>query len=208
MEKKSNETLLAIRRQLKRKKPTFLRQDGHKKVRLGSKWRKPKGIDNKMRLNLRGYRRNVTIGWRSPTKVRGLDRSGLEVVRVDNIAKLEGLDPAVQGIIISSSVGEKKRVEIARLALSRSINIFNIKDAAAYIKEFEEAIKQKKEKKEKDKKEKEKKEKQKKEQAKKKEEEEKKKKDKEGEKSIEELAEEAKDIEKKEKDRILTQKSQ
>ncbi len=211
MEKKSNEQLLAARRQLKRKKPTFLRQDGHKKVRLGQKWRKPKGIDNKMRLNLRGYRRNVTIGWRSPLKVRGLDRSGLEMVMVGNIARLEKLDPATQGIIISKSVGKKNRVEIARLAQSKGITVLNMMDVSSYIKEFEEAQEKKKEKKAKDRKEKEKREKEKKEQAKKKEEEEKKKKEKEGDKSIEELAEEAKKLEKKEKtekDKVLTQRNQ
>ena len=45
---------LELRKDIKKKKPTFLRQDGHKKKRLGNKWRRPTGTDNKVRLGLRG----------------------------------------------------------------------------------------------------------------------------------------------------------
>ena len=35
-----------------KKKPTFSRTDSHKKKRLGIKWRRPKGIQNKRRLQI------------------------------------------------------------------------------------------------------------------------------------------------------------
>ena len=67
---------LALRAQMKGKKPEFIRQDAHKKPGLGWKWRRPKGITSKMRLHLKGYRRIVKKGYRSPKDVRGLTKDG------------------------------------------------------------------------------------------------------------------------------------
>ena len=51
MKNKMAETkkLLELRKKIKGKKPNFIRQDAHKHKRLARKWRKPKGIQSKMR---------------------------------------------------------------------------------------------------------------------------------------------------------------
>jgi hypothetical protein len=46
----------------------FLRQDAHKKVKLGNKWRKPKGWQNKVRLSKKSYRKMPRPGYGSPKK--------------------------------------------------------------------------------------------------------------------------------------------
>lgn len=193
------EKLLQVRKQLKKKKPTFIRQDSHKKVEVKKKWRSPRGLHNKMRLGFKGYRRSVSTGWRSPKLVRHLHKSGLKVVSVSSPNDLN-IDAAKQGIIISAAVGLRKKVDIIKIAVEKNIKILNVKDAAAFIKSVEENLAKRKEKK--------------KTEAKKKEEKmkEREKKAKEKEKKKDELAkkveteEEKQKREKEEKDKLLTKR--
>jgi len=201
MEKKSK---LESRRLLKKRKPTFLRQDGHKKVKLGQKWRKPKGIQNKMRLHKRGYRRSVSKGFKSPREIRGTSRTGLQIVPVFNMNDIANIDNKVQGALVSSGVGRKIRVDICKFAIEKNITILNIKDPAKFVKETEQEIQKKKEQKKKVSAEKEKKQKEKEAKAEKKEKEAKK--EDKAEESIEDKLEDTKKEEKKEKDKILTKK--
>jgi large subunit ribosomal protein L32e len=186
MEKK----LLESRKLVKSKKPKFLRQDGHKKSRLAQNWRNPRGIDNKVRLNIRGYRRSPTVGWKSPVAVKGLHASGLEMVRVSSTDEVGRITPSTQGIIIGKTVGQKKKVEIVRLAASKNIKILNMRDPAAYLKAAEEDLA----KRQKDKAETKKKEAKKAPEPKKEE------------STIEDKLEDTKEQEKKEKDKVLTKR--
>lgn len=195
----SKEKLLKLRKQIKSKKPEFLRQDYGYKLSLPRKWTKPRGLHSKLRLNRKGHRKNVTTGFSSPKSVRGLSREGLVRIFVDNIAKLSAIDAEKQGIIIMK-VGLKNRIEIIKEAARRKIKILNMKNPEAYLRNVEEMLKKKKE------------EKAGKEEIKKKKKEELKKKaeEKEKEKKLEETLsdEEKKEKEKEEKDKILTQKKQ
>ena len=76
---KDFKTLLNIRKKIKSKKPFFFRQDAHKNLKLGDKWRKPKGLHSKMRLGFKGYRKSVSIGYGSPKITKNLHKSGLSV---------------------------------------------------------------------------------------------------------------------------------
>lgn len=209
MEKKSNNRALNVRKLLKSKKPKFLRQDSHKKIRIGKKWRKPKGIQNKMRLKKRGYRRSVSVGYKSPRIVKGFDKSGLEIINITNIKLLESIEPKTQGIVISGNIGQKKKVEIITLALEKTITILNIKDPKQYLIDVEQKLSKKKEQKNKIKKDKNKKEEEKKKAAEEKEKKKQEKLDKEktDKKSIEKIAKETKTKETKEKEKILIQKN-
>ena len=40
----TKEKMLKLKKEIKKKMPKFLRQDGHKKARLEKKWRRPKGL--------------------------------------------------------------------------------------------------------------------------------------------------------------------
>ena len=197
MEKKSNNHL-DVRKLLKKRKPKFLRQDGHKKIRLGNKWRRPKGLQNKVRLNIRGYRRKISVGFKSPSSIRGYDKSGLRVVLVENIRQLESINNKEEGIIIRSSVGKKNKILIIRKAEEMQIKVLNYKDAKEYARKVEEALSKKKTEKEKLKKQKEDK------KAKQKDVEKKKKAEKKKtEKELEEEQKAKKEKEKKEKDKLL-----
>lgn len=88
-------------------------------------WRKPKGNDNKMRLQLKGYPPIVKVGYGTPAELRGLHPSGLRPVRVSSTRELEGLDPEKHIVIIASTVGLRKRLALIEEARSRGFKIAN-----------------------------------------------------------------------------------
>lgn len=186
--------LLEIRKKIKSKKPVFVRQDAHKKPKIGWKWRRPRGIHSKMRLRKRGYRRSVEIGWGTNKKIRNLDKDGLRIRLVSSIKELDNVDTKTEGIIVSKKIGLKNRILLLKKTEEMKIKVLNVKDVAKYLKEADEIIEKRKERRKKIKKEKEKKK--------------EKKVEKKKEKGIEKIMtdDEKKKEEKKEKDRMLTKK--
>jgi len=174
------------------KKLKFTRQDAHKKVKLGNKWRKPKGLHSKMRLSKKGYNKSVSIGYGSPKTTRGLNKSGLRLIIIKSLKEIENIDAKKECIAVAKTIGIRKKVEILKQAVKKSINVVNIKDVNKFLKDVEEKIKKSKEEKEKLKKKKEIKEK------------EKSTKKKTIEEKVEKTDEEKKEDEKKEKDKVLT----
>jgi large subunit ribosomal protein L32e len=200
------EEAIKIRKEKKDKKPTFTRSDSHKKVRIGTKWRRPRGYQSKVRLEKRGYVRKPKVGWGSPKEAYGLSREGLKPVYISNPEEIKDISDK-EGILISGGVGKRKRVAILTKAIEAKITILNIKDPQGYIKTVEDELKKKKEEKTKKEKDREKKKAEKEDKAKKKE---KKAKD-ESEGPKDELSEKIEEVEKKkkqkqEKDKILIKK--
>ena len=196
--------MLRIRKDMKRRKPHFLRQDVNKRIRLEKKWIRPRGLHSKLRLRKKGHQSFVSPGYKSPSSVRGLDRTGYEPIIATN-TNLDKIEPKTQAIVISGAVGMRKRIEIIRIAKDKGIKILNVKDAELFIKNAEEAVKKRKELRENASKLKEEEEKKRKKEGKKKEEKGIEKAITEEEKAKEE--EEKKDEEKKEKDKVLTKRT-
>ncbi len=109
----------------KHKKPRFKRQESWRYKRVKENWRKPRGIDSKMRKKVKGWPPSPDIGYRSPKKTRALHPSGYIEVRVQTTEDINGLNPATQAIRIARTVGDKKRLEISALADERGIHILN-----------------------------------------------------------------------------------
>ena len=122
---------LTKRNELKARKPAFLAQDTHKKKRIRQRWKRPRGLQSKVRLHKRGYRRGVSSGWRSPKAARGLSREGLIPVRVENLSQLESLDPKTQGALVSGRVSIRTKKALYDAANQRSITILN-RDAKVF----------------------------------------------------------------------------
>lgn len=121
-------TLLEIRNRLKLKKPTFIRHDAHKKARVGSKWRRPKGRQNKMRLHMKGYSRGRSTGFGSPLEVKGLSREGFIQNVISTVKDLETLNPKIDGIIISRTLGLKKKQLVANEAVKKGFTLLNLNE--------------------------------------------------------------------------------
>src|SRR3989338_7584328 len=132
--------LLDIRKKMKSKKPDFIRQDIRKKARLKIKWRKPRGLDSKIRRKLNGRAKPVSQGYRSPKNVRGLHKSGLQQSIIRTTKDMDKPSPKENCLVISSSLGKRKRVEILKKAKEENFQVVNIKNPEDYIKKAEEAI--------------------------------------------------------------------
>lgn len=119
------EQALKLRSRLKSKKPAFRRQESWRYKRVSQVWRKPDGVDSKMRRKVRGWPAQAEIGYRGPRKARNLHPSGYKEVSVRNVDDLAKVDPSTQAVRISHTVGMKKRAEIYVRAGERHIHILN-----------------------------------------------------------------------------------
>lgn len=118
---------LLIRKQIKKRTPEFLREEWFRYKRIDKNWRRPDGLTSKMRINLKYRPSKVRIGFRGPKDVRGLHSSGFEEVMAYNVTDLENVDPKKQVVRIGSTVGTKKRLEIAKRAEELEIRILNMR---------------------------------------------------------------------------------
>jgi large subunit ribosomal protein L32e len=141
------EKALRIRARIKRKKPDFVRQESWRYDRLKENWRRPRGIDNKMRRKIKGWPPTVNVGYRSPKAARGLHPSGFEEVLVHNVEELKNVNPKTQAVRIAHTVGKRKRAQILMQARKKKITVLNlgeVKEEAE--KEKEEMLEEKAEK--------------------------------------------------------------
>ncbi|UCH01486.1 MAG: 50S ribosomal protein L32e [Candidatus Bathyarchaeota archaeon] len=117
-------SLLRARKLLKSKKPEFVRQESWRYKRVKSSWRKPKGIDSKMRIKKKGWPKSIQIGYRSPKKVRGFHPSGFKEIIIHNVDDLERVNSG-NVVRIGGTVGMKKKLNIIMRAKELKIQIVN-----------------------------------------------------------------------------------
>jgi large subunit ribosomal protein L32e len=117
--------LVAKRKQVAENRPAFVRQESWRYVRIRPEWRKPKGVDSKMRRQDKGWPRLVRIGYGGPADARGIHPSGhLEVV-VHRPADLSSLVPGRDVARIGRTVGAKKRSAILERANELGVRVVN-----------------------------------------------------------------------------------
>jgi large subunit ribosomal protein L32e len=120
------EKALRLRKRLKQKKPKFVRPESWRYVRLKENWRRPRGLDHKVRLHYDGWPPGASVGYRGPKATRGLHPSGYMEVLVFNADELKTVDPKTQAIRIAHTVGKRKRARILGEAKKRKIVILNV----------------------------------------------------------------------------------
>ena len=139
---------LRVRARAKNKKPAFVRAESWKYDRFSLSWRRPRGLDNKIRRKIKGWPPGASVGYKGPKIARGLHPSGYREVIVYNVQDLSTIAPDTQAARIAHTVGKRKRALIIAEAKKLNIKILNFKVTAEPEKE-EAAETEKKPKKEK-----------------------------------------------------------
>ena len=122
---KGTKQLLGLRKKIKKAKPRFKRQELGRQPLLKDTWRRPRGRHSKLRIREKARGKRPSIGFRSPKAVHGLNRKGFREVIVSNPSQLENINPREEMIIISGTVGKKKRFEIMEAANKRDLKVTN-----------------------------------------------------------------------------------
>lgn len=111
--------------ELRKKVPRFRRQESWRYGRISTSWRRPKGLDNKMKKEIKGVPPRVKVGYRTPKTIRGVHPSGLQSVYVSNVPQLEKIFDEDVIIVISSRVGKRAKRAITDRATSLGIRVSN-----------------------------------------------------------------------------------
>ena len=117
--------LAAKKKEISDHRPAFVRQESWRYVRIHPEWRKPKGVDSKMRRQDKGWPPLVRVGYRGPAEARGLHPSGHFEILVHRVADLEGAVPGRDVARIGRTVGAKKRASILDRATELGIRVVN-----------------------------------------------------------------------------------
>ncbi|MFW9994618.1 MAG: 50S ribosomal protein L32e [Candidatus Odinarchaeota archaeon] len=121
--KKELKRLMRLKKKQKQKMPTFRASESWRLKRVKERWRRPRGVDNKMAEKRQGWPVLVSVGYGTPLK--HLHSSGREEVLVHNINDLDLIDPAQQVVRIGGNVGKKKKKDIMDQADIYGLTVLN-----------------------------------------------------------------------------------
>lgn len=116
---------LKMRKRVKKKKPDFARPESWRYLKLKENWRRPRGLDNKVRRKIKGWPPGVSVGYKGPKTARGLHPSGYKEILVYNAKEVSAVNPESQAARIAHTVGKRKRAQIIAEAKKRKVFILN-----------------------------------------------------------------------------------
>ncbi|WVW82618.1 60S ribosomal protein eL32 [Kwoniella dejecticola CBS 10117] len=112
---------------VKKRTKTFKRHQSDRYHGVKESWRKPKGIDNRVRRRFKGQLPMPKIGYGSNKKTKHLLPSGHKELLVHNLSELELLlmHSGKYAASIAHGVSSKKRVELVARAKVLGVKITN-----------------------------------------------------------------------------------
>ena len=112
---------------VKKRTIKFKRHQSDRYHKLKENWRKPKGIDNRMRRKFKGMTRMPKIGYGSDRRTKFLLQNGFKKFRVSNPAELELLlmHNRTFAAEVAHNVSALKRQAILQRAAQLNIKVTN-----------------------------------------------------------------------------------
>ncbi|KAJ3106833.1 60S ribosomal protein L32 [Phlyctochytrium planicorne] len=112
---------------VKKRKQGFFRFQSDRFMRVGASWRKPRGIDNRVRRRFKGNIAMPKIGYGSNKITRHLLPNGFKKFLVSNVKDLDLLlmHNRTYAAEIAHNVSSKKRISILERAQQLDIKITN-----------------------------------------------------------------------------------
>jgi len=116
---------------VKKHTKAFLRHDGDKYKRIGwahkPTWRRPRGIDSRVRRRFKSNTRTVKIGFGTAKAHRHLLPNGLKAFNINNVSDLNMLllNNREYAAVINHSVSARTRKEIVQRADQLDIRVMN-----------------------------------------------------------------------------------
>ena len=121
-----------------RMKKKFLRRDWNKIIRLGGRrkkltWRRATGAHNKIRQKWKGYSKSPSVGYKAPRKTRGFieNKKPIKINNMDDLITIKANEIG----ILSSTIGRKKRIDLAKKAVEINAHFANF-DAVKFLEEI------------------------------------------------------------------------
>ena len=110
-------------------KPTF-RRGGILRImknrgNTATSWRKARGIDSKQRKGKRSKPKVPNVGYGAPKSLRGLHPSHVHEILIHNANDLKGIDPKTNAVMMSATVGKRKRLFIQEQAKKVGLRVLN-----------------------------------------------------------------------------------
>ncbi len=137
--------LLELRRKIKAGKPNFhIQNSNDPRKRFAGRWKRPKGLQSKMRERRKGNPLPVEPGYGSPASVKGATQEGLFPFVVHSISDLAKVREGFAAVV-SATAGLRKKAQIVKAAAERKLRLLNI-DIASFTKSMEESMSSRKEK--------------------------------------------------------------
>jgi len=118
----------AVKRKIvKKRTKRFIRHQSERYDKVHESWRKPKGIDNRVRRRFKGQYLMPSIGYGSNSKTRHLMPDGFKKFVVHNVKELELLMmfKGTHAAEIAHSVSSRKRQEIVERANQLAVKVTN-----------------------------------------------------------------------------------
>merc|ERR1711915_36204 len=112
---------------VKKRTKKFIRHQSDRYVKVTASWRKPKGIDNRVRRRFKGQYLMPNIGYGSNKKTKHVCPDGFKKFLVRNVAELEVLmmQNRTFSAEIAHTVSSKKRKSIVERAQQLAIKVTN-----------------------------------------------------------------------------------
>ncbi|KAJ3206589.1 60S ribosomal protein L32 [Clydaea vesicula] len=112
---------------VKKRTKKFVRHQSDRYDKVKESWRKPKGIDNRVRRRFKGQIAMPKIGYGSNSKTRHLLPNGFKKFLVSNVRDVDLLlmHNRVYSAEIAHNVSQRKRVEIVARAAELDVKLTN-----------------------------------------------------------------------------------